>query len=311
MIASNPAAEPIVHVVDLVPGTVCAIPEVTSEQLGTDGFWRDYVLKHRLVVIRAGASHWPAIERWKDGDYLVSHTDEVEVKYGRTFNFSPALGFAKRAFRKPLPDLLSEMLAAPVGSVYGSPALPLPKSWLPELGNFHFLPSQYDKLPRSYERRRVFVYRNAGTEWHFHPLDETLTVQLRGSKRCSLFRLDDKTFNPYALYIESNVHHLDCAKRIFPADASVTKHEAILHPGDALYIPPFYWHGIDPSDDDVGVTLAHCFRSPISRVGSWSDPLTKRTVRRQLLSGKIGQSLELAGLTTAGAVARWWKKEKW
>jgi len=37
-----------------------------------------------------------------------------------------------------------------------------------------------------------------------------------------------------------------------------------VHPGDAIYIPPHWWHAVECPDarDGLGITLAYCWRSP-------------------------------------------------
>lgn len=44
-----------------------------------------------------------------------------------------------------------------------------------------------------------------------------------------------------------------------------------MEAGDVLYIPPHWYHGIDPVGAEVGCTLAHCFRSPYSRFMSFRE----------------------------------------
>ena len=41
--------------------------------------------------------------------------------------------------------------------------------------------------------------------------------------------------------------------------------------GDALYIPPYWHHGVVPTDANVGFTLAYCWASPIHILGDFSN----------------------------------------
>jgi hypothetical protein len=49
--------------------------------------------------------------------------------------------------------------------------------------------------------------------------------------------------------------------------------------GDALYIPPYWYHGVMPVDDKVGFTLAFCWRSPIHILGKFSIYFVRKLYR--------------------------------
>lgn len=137
------------------------------------------------------------------------------------------------------------------------PATDLCSEWVSDTGRYAFLDDQADKAPRMHQTRRLFIDKNASTEWHCHFTDETLTTQIVGSKRLSAFRLNKENWPLYAEAIARNLHHFPDRHLHFPKEPALFKFDGILQPGDALYLPPFWWRGVDPADGQFGITLAH------------------------------------------------------
>jgi hypothetical protein len=303
--------EEIVEVVDLVPGTVRPLPTCESNQLTARVFWEEFVCHHQPLLIKAAATDWPALQKWQDAEYLARHSGEHRVPVARTFNPLPANGYFARLAAQPLRQAITAISEAADDTVFSIPSFAVPAGWAEDVGSHPFLTPRHDRKPRVYPRRRLFVYRNAGTEWHYHPCDETLTTQLRGRKRVALFRLDLDNWGAYSAIIESNLHHTRCARQFFPRELGPTKYEAILEPGDTIYIPPFYWHGLDAADRDFGITFAHCFRSPLSRVASIEEPIVRRAIQRCARSRQFYRAPFLVGTLALSALARRWMGQQW
>jgi hypothetical protein len=301
----------IVEVVDLVPGTVRPVPTCNATHLTARAFWEKFVCVHQPVVIKAAAADWPALQKWRDPAYLAQRSSEDRVPVSQTFNPLPANAYFARLSVQPLCRAIAAMSEATEDAVFSIPSFPVPAGWAEDVGSYAFLTQDYDRKPRVYPRRRLFVYKNAGTEWHYHPCDETLTTQLRGRKRVALFRLDASNWRAYSAIIESNLHHTRCARQFFPPDIGLIKYEAILEPGDAIYIPPFYWHGLDAADHDFGVTFAHCFRSPLHRVASLDEPIVRRAIQRCARSTQFYRAPLLFGMVALSALARRWTGQEW
>src|SRR5262249_38151242 len=53
-----------------------------------------------------------------------------------------------------------------------------------DLGGFSFLTRAEPSF--IYPPVRYFIYRNAGSTWHYHPFDETLMCQVTGAKQVGL-----------------------------------------------------------------------------------------------------------------------------
>jgi hypothetical protein len=297
----------IVKVIDLVPGTVAPLATVDASVLTQEMFQRQFLNKHIPVVIRGAARHWPATQRWREPGYLDALCGDVEVKMSRVFNAAMAQDYKLEPMK--LRDCFAQLRASPDDATYSIPATAVPEQWVKDLGEYTFL-GGLDKKPRMYPRDRIFIYRNASTEWHYHPFDETITTQLAGSKRFSLFRLTADNWLPNSALIESKAHHRPDGARAFPADRPLLKYEGVLDAGDAVYIPPFWWHGVDPADTGIGYTLAHCFRTPVARLAAWKDPVTRRVFRQIAARNKPAVPMAL-GVIAYSTLRRVMAGERW
>jgi hypothetical protein len=304
--------EKIVKVIDLVPGVVHPLPVARATSLGEHQFWREFVLNHTPVIIRGAVAEWPAVSNWKRLGYLESLCGDEQVPVARTFNPVPSDSHFESMIRRSLAECINEISKASADATYSIPAMPVPQRWETELGKFSFLGKRFEKPPLVYPNKRMFVYRNAASEWHYHHIDETITSQLVGSKKISLFRLTQENWRQFSRPIEANLHHTPCGKQFFPQESSIAKYEGVIEAGDAVYIPPFWWHGIDPADTEPGVTLAHCFRSPLSRFGDWKEPITRNLIKEIALSqNHKRQLLPLLARIAFSSLNRKIAKEEW
>ncbi len=302
----------IVKVIDLVPGTPQALNAIPAASLDKKTFWEEYVRKHLPVVIKGAAQGWPALEKWTQPGYLESRCGGQGAGMSRTFNPLPATPYFQNAVsRGKLAEYIAEMRNAAENETYSIPTIGLPQQWAEDLGKFSFFDERSDLKPRFYPGKRVFVYRNASTEWHHHPIDESLTTQLVGTKRFSMFRLNASDWKRYVPQIEANLHHMDCGKQFFPRDSvSLVKYDVVLEPGDTIYIPPFWWHGVDPADSGFGVTLAQCFKTPLQRFGDWQEPATRQLLKETLANQKKW-AIPVLALVACSSVSRYLAGEKW
>lgn len=49
---------------------------------------------------------------------------------------------------------------------------------------------------------------------------------------------------------------------LYPKLQKLRPYYAKLEANDAIYIPVFWWHAVEPMDDQFGITLAFPFKSP-------------------------------------------------
>jgi hypothetical protein len=50
--------------------------------------------------------------------------------------------------------------------------------------------------------------------------------------------------------------------------------------GDALYIPPYWHHAVAPVDGEAGFTVAYCWRSPLHKLGNFSNFMVREVYRQ-------------------------------
>jgi hypothetical protein len=300
----------IVKVIDLVPGGVQPIHTINKKDLDPQTFWSEYVCKHRPVVIKGGANDWPAVKNWQKPGYLESITPPtLQTTFARSFNPEPADRFFKTMTKKSLVECIREMRLLSEADTYSIPAEAVPKEWLNDFGSYSFFDKKNDKPPRDYPNKRLFIYKNASTEWHYHEFDETLTTQILGSKRVSMFRLDANNWDDYNSIIIHNQHHTSWGQQLFNGIPPITKFEGIIDPGDVIYIPPFWWHGIDPVDTELGITFAHCFASPWSRLANRDEPVFSRDAKLQL--PRLKAYFKIQAYYIISSFMRFIKNEKW
>ncbi len=138
------------------------------------------------------------------------------------------------------------------------------------------LPQLLDDVPADpytgIDADRTFVMLGANTyaPCHFHPSNEAISTQVLGRRRFVLFAADQRPYlYPRKAYQFAlpNFSHVDwqaddIAK--WPLLAQAQGHEAILEPGDSIYLPVQYWHAVF-SLDGLSVLLARFFPSSFRR----------------------------------------------
>lgn len=228
-------------------------------------FWNNYIDYNKPCLIKDAVKHWPAVTKWKDLNYLktlsghnmvdrlpaVNYTGDNDLSnQGRvTCSFSDAIEHINITLDPmvSIPSLIrknkfSELIA--------------------DIGTFPFS----KKLPFSNEYpTRFFLYKNAGTGWHPHPGGETLMCQITGAKKVGLFNSED---GPYDDILEKvvNERYLNGSDFLKEFKDSIEVNVITVQEGDALYIPPFWWHAVDPVDESIGITLAPSFPSPLHKL---------------------------------------------
>lgn len=243
------------------------VDEVMIETLDQASFLANYVNHWRPVVVRGACSSWPAVARWRDIEYLRRSWGAAEVPIWTRPN--PQMGRGRNVERirqeawypGHFADILEDDPSHPDMSVR---FYPLEKSILQGMGADLGLESFTAGLPkpRMYPRLRLFAYRGGVSLWHSHPTDEHLTYQVVGKKRFAL--LGPEFAGPIARVTSRELYSFSVDVRKYPEYLTMTPLCCELNAGDAIYIPPFWWHTVQPSDLLFGATVATTWASRIS-----------------------------------------------
>ena len=262
----------------IVPGMANAksVPVVNAESLSKDAFIKKWVNNNQPCLIKGAIKHWPASNKWGDIDYWKSTCEDFRLcayphhNYGRVKNrMGIEMGFYEainRLFSGT--DHIFSMPSEPIfpGSRFGELIADLP--------GFKFLPDS--PRPRLYDRMRMFMYRRAATTWHYHDTDETLMCQIKGGKKVALFSPGIQNSIHVAAFMQQELH---MEGHVLNPDISLDPLMVNVEEGDALYIPPYWHHGVVPLDGEVGFTLAYCWASPFHKFGDFSNTFVRKLYR--------------------------------
>lgn len=238
--------------------TAPGVPELDARTLTADVFNRDYVAHSRPCVIRGAVKHWAALEKWRDKEYLKRSSGQHPVSLLLCELHATKRRIAGRertmTFAEAIDCLHSEQTER---AILG---FQIPTEILPDIGDVAFLGKTEPAF--WYHRARGFFYRRAGTAWHIHQFDETLTCQLIGSKKIGLVS-SAHPFNMDLRYIFYTEDYYDDPTAFAELDGvNLPWFSVTLEEGDALYIPPLWWHGVTPQTETFGITTALTWRSP-------------------------------------------------
>lgn len=213
-------------------------------------------------VIRGLVSHWPLVAAAQRGDeeivsYLTREPATRPVgaiaappsEKGRFFYNGNVTGFNFHFGRGRLEVFLSDLLRA--REVEEPPALAVQSEDIAELLPHVAVENQLDLLPQV--PPRIWIGNRIQVAPHYD-LKENIACCVAGRRRFTIFP-PDQTPNLYPGPLEltpagAPVSMVDPAKPDldrYPRFAEAWKHasSAVLEPGDALYIPYGWWHGVD------------------------------------------------------------------
>ncbi len=304
------------------------VESVSAATLTSEDFRRNFIDKFRPCRIVGALEHWPAMRLWKSDEYLIGRVGkekEVAVSTSPLFE-SPNeeqlkhnLGsYLKMSFgdfmeRASAPGsghtvLYSHRVSEPNGyETKFANAHPLAprhvepdlRELFPDVDGFPFLADARPSL--RYPAYRAFVFRNAFTDWHFHPMDDALMCQVDGAKEVLLTPPDEKS---HALLSGLTKEYggtftKDVASRFAGAEI----YRAVVNPGDALYIPVYWWHAVEALEDRRGITIAATFRTPMAISGDLRYPAARELVKSLFATSETGIAGALTKLRAGGVVA--------
>jgi hypothetical protein len=273
-----------------IPGHDAARPveRIDATRIGEPEFRARYVDQLRPVLLAGAVAHWPAFARWRSPAYLVDRIGaDTEVKVvTRPIIEYPTAPPATEDERAAMPfGELMRRAQEPTDEHLVLHACPL-QDWTPlarlerDVGAFPFLP----RPPRSrhYPPHRAFIYRSSFTDWHFHGADEALMCQVVGSKEVLLLPPDRPSWDKIWPIMERHGRTFDDERWRELEGASFVR--AVVEPGDALYIPIFWWHAVEAVDATWGITVATTFPTALAINADLRFPAARQTMRKALAS---------------------------
>jgi hypothetical protein len=265
--------------------------------ISKEDFTRRYVNRNRPCLVKNAVRHWPAFQKWQRLDYLKTHSRNSAVVV-RSQIVSEVIGwsnpqvraelteYANTVYREvPFHQFLDDLSVGDTPLVADScrfsegSAIEQMKE---DVGGLPFMP-QLGKS-RHYPPHRSFLYRNSYTDWHFHVVDETFMAQVVGAKEVLLLPPDEASWRALRPVIEEAGYLYDIDTGRFPGTRKLRALRTVVEPGDALYIPVYWWHAVQSTDDEFGATVAATFPTPLHVSGNISSPIARRVLRTYLFS---------------------------
>ena len=170
-----------------VPGmrTASPVPERNAATLEVDAFPGQFVSAASLALSIGAAAHWPALRKNGATRTISNKAAATTMSFFIRMRISVTLkrmeaGKTNVSFAEGLDYLQA------ADTEVASLGFPEPLSeLLPDVGGFAFLPNPAAHFLYG-PAVSHFIYRNAGTTWHYHPVDETLMCQVIGAKKIGL-----------------------------------------------------------------------------------------------------------------------------
>jgi len=233
------------------------------EKPSEETFERLYLDRRKPVIIEGAARKWHAPSTWAI-DYLKAKVGQKQVRV----TYSPGGVYKKANYQTMrVADFLDLITSEQEGREnYYVTGTILEKAF-PELAGDVKRPKFVDKKTNA--GMSLFLGRDSITDCHFHPDEENVLVQIVGKKRVVMFSPEDfaplypKSFlaNHYNWSRISFDHPPDFKQ--FPKFKKALVYEALLEPGDMLFIPVHWWHAV--YGPDLSISGAFFWQSTLKR----------------------------------------------
>jgi hypothetical protein len=283
-----------------------AIDVIAADQISEAEFRKQYVNRNRPCLLKGAVAHWPACQDWQRTDYLKEKTSDVKLDADShpMSEFVPIFkeplrekmksrneaNTQKISFHEFLAKVKNESVYRVIATLGLAPGQPLGEL-CGDFRDFSFLPNM--GVPRYYPPYRAFFYRQSYTDWHLHPSDETLMAQIVGKKEVLLYPPDEDTWNILWPALHKKGYLYDIDPRKSPQFLKIKPYKAVVESGDALYIPVFWWHAVESSEDLFEATVATTFNTPGHLFSDLSYPAARemlaRTLTSRLLFSRFGR----------------------
>ena len=241
------------------------------------------------VVMRGLVGDWPAVRAAREGDEaIVAYLERCAPRRpvvaiaaapeegGRFFYNRELTGYNFREGRGRLEDFLRDLLAAK--ALEDPPAFAVQSETIPELMPAFAEANRLDLLPDV--DARIWIGNRIRVAPHYD-VKENVACCVAGRRRFTLFP-PEQLANLYAGPFEltpagtpvSMVDPLAPDLKRYPRFAEAWSHarQATLEPGDALYIPYTWWHGVE-SLEPVSILVNYWWHEALDGIAPPYDAL--------------------------------------
>ena len=220
--------------------------------LTRESFARDYLAPLKPVVLTDLMKDWPARTKWNI-EYLKTHYGHINVPVFSENYSKPGKGYMSPDKELPLGAYLEMLEKGPCNY-----RLFLFNIFLhvPEMCHDFSMPEIMDGF---YKEFPFMFFGGAGSKVALHydiDLSHVFLNQFHGRKRVVLFGPAHSAHlykHPFTVASYVDVNNPDYDK--FPALHKVEGYEAILNPGETLFMPSGYWHYIEYTDGGYSMAL--------------------------------------------------------
>jgi hypothetical protein len=236
--------------------------------LAPEAFAARYARPGWPVIVSRPIAEWGAVSEWKPArlvDRLGDKRVKVAIAAGGVFDYDPAASNTFHHAALTFREAAAMILSAPAENGVYLMQQSIAQSF-PELAGDVRPP----ELLRGELAAAHFWFGSAGnvTPLHYDPLDNYF-LQVCGRKRFLIFspHCFDELYPFPASARFSHISHVDAERPDLgkhPRFAGAQSWEALLGPGDLLYLPPFWWHHVRSLDVSISLnfwsapSLAHC-----------------------------------------------------
>lgn len=236
---------------NLPDGEIKAIESRTD--LSPVEFKNIFFKNSKPVVFKGAAKNWPCCQKW-DLEYFKKSLGQKDVLLVDVDGLSTQKGENKYEILS-VDELVSNITDGGDKYLRFSPLV----EKNPELSgdlNLNWLNSLKSRW--SIGNTYYLFMGGKNTITHLHSDQPcNLFVQVYGKKKWTLISVD-QTFFVYpqatqTAYFKSSADLGNCDSVHYPLLKKATRWEAILEPGDVLYVPPHVWHYVENLTDTIGV----------------------------------------------------------
>ncbi|RMF23329.1 MAG: cupin-like domain-containing protein [Bacteroidetes bacterium] len=227
-------------------------PVEKRHDLTREEFRERYLRPRRPVILTNFATEWPATTKWT-WDWLIQKYGHLEVALVDNEFHKPGKNYMVPRRKMKFGDYLQLIRTEPTElrlflfNIF---------QHAPELTKDFSFPNFMDNWAKKYP---FMFFGGQGSAVNLHydiDCSSVFLTQFANKKRVVLFGPEQSRFlyqHPFTVQSHVDVNHPDYEK--YPAFRKAQGYEAIIGPGETLYIPSTYWHYIDYIEGGYSMSL--------------------------------------------------------